>query len=50
MLPESDIPRYLETMTRLRDLPVTVVHAGHEPSFGRERLRELAEAYLSERG
>lgn len=48
MLPESDIPRYLATMKRLRDLPVTVVHAGHEPSFGRERLRELADAYLAE--
>ena len=50
MLPESDIAHYLATMTRLRDLPVTVVHAGHEPSFGRDRLRELAEAYLSQRG
>jgi len=50
MLPESDIPRYVETMKRLKELPVAVVHAGHEPSFGRERLRELAEAYLSERG
>ena len=50
MLPESDIAHYLETMKRLRDLPVTVVHAGHEPSFGRERLRELADEYLSQRG
>jgi hypothetical protein len=22
------------------------VHAGHDPSFGRERLRELVRAYL----
>jgi glyoxylase-like metal-dependent hydrolase (beta-lactamase superfamily II) len=49
-LPGSDIPRYLETMKRLRDLPVTVVHAGHDASFGRARLRELAEAYLRRRG
>jgi glyoxylase-like metal-dependent hydrolase (beta-lactamase superfamily II) len=48
-LPGSDIPRYVETMKRLRELPVSVVHAGHEPSFGRERLRELADAYLSQR-
>ena len=27
-------------------LPVQVVHAGHDPSFGRDRLRELALAYL----
>lgn len=50
MLPESNVAHYVETMTRLRDLPVAVVHAGHEPSFGRERLRELAEAYLQQRG
>jgi len=48
-LPGSDIPRYVETMKRLKELPVSVVHAGHEPSFGRERLRELADAYLSQR-
>jgi glyoxylase-like metal-dependent hydrolase (beta-lactamase superfamily II) len=50
MLPESNVAHYVETMTRLRDLPVAVVHAGHEPSFGRKRLRELAEAYLQQRG
>ena len=49
-LPGSDIPTYLETMKRLKELPVTVVHGGHDPSFGRERLRELAEAYISQRG
>ena len=48
-LPGSDIPRYVETMKRLKELPVSVVHAGHEPSFGRERLRELADAYLRQR-
>lgn len=31
---------------RLLTLPVQVVHAGHDPSFGRDRLRELALAYL----
>ena len=44
-----DIPAYIETMHRLRELPVTVVHGGHEPSFGRERLVELADAYLTSR-
>jgi len=33
-------------MKRLRDLPVRTVHAGHDPSFGRERLLELIDAYL----
>jgi glyoxylase-like metal-dependent hydrolase (beta-lactamase superfamily II) len=48
-LPGSDIPIYVATMKRLRDLPVTVVHAGHDPSFGRERLRELCDSYLARR-
>ncbi len=46
-LPESDIVSYIRTMKRLRELPVNVVHGGHEPSFGRARLRELVDAYLS---
>ena len=29
--------------------PVTVVHGGHEPSFGRDRLVELCDAYLARR-
>jgi hypothetical protein len=37
-------------MRRLRDLPVTTVHGGHEPSFGRDRLREICDAYLATRG
>lgn len=45
-LPESDIPAYIRTMKRLRELPVNVVHAGHEPSFGRRRFVELIDAYL----
>jgi glyoxylase-like metal-dependent hydrolase (beta-lactamase superfamily II) len=48
-LPGSDIPIYVATMKRLRDLPVTVVHAGHDPSFGHERLRELCDSYLARR-
>jgi glyoxylase-like metal-dependent hydrolase (beta-lactamase superfamily II) len=46
----SDIDAYCTTMGRLRDLPVGVVHAGHEPSFGRQRLVELCDAYLARRG
>jgi hypothetical protein len=36
-------------MERLIDLPVTVVHAGHDPSFGRDRLQQLARDYLRRR-
>ena len=46
-LPESSIDDYCTTMDRLMTLPVTVVHAGHDPSFGRDRLHELATAYLN---
>lgn len=49
-LPDSNIEHYIRTMKRLRELPVSVVHAGHEPSFGRERLVELVDAYLDSRG
>jgi glyoxylase-like metal-dependent hydrolase (beta-lactamase superfamily II) len=45
-LPDSDIDDYLRTMKRLLELPVNVVHGGHEPSFERARLREIATAYL----
>jgi hypothetical protein len=36
-------------MKRLRALPVRVVHAGHDPSFGRDRLVALVDAYLAKR-
>jgi glyoxylase-like metal-dependent hydrolase (beta-lactamase superfamily II) len=45
----ADIPTYVRTMKRLRELPVQVIHAGHDRSFGRERLVELVDAYLAKR-
>ena len=48
-LSDSDIGQYCTTMERLLELPVTVVHGGHDPSFGRSRLRELARDYLDRR-
>ncbi len=42
----SDVADYIRTMERLRTMPVRVVHGGHCPSFGRERLVELADGYL----
>src|SRR5579862_7669201 len=48
-LPGSDIADYVSTMRRLRELPVRAVHAGHCPSFGRERLVALADDYLRRR-
>jgi glyoxylase-like metal-dependent hydrolase (beta-lactamase superfamily II) len=46
----SDIGDYCTTMERLLDLPVTVVHGGHDPSFGRDRMHEIAQMYLEHRG
>jgi glyoxylase-like metal-dependent hydrolase (beta-lactamase superfamily II) len=48
-LDHSDVPAYVRTVERLRNLPVTVVHAGHRASFGRERLVELVDGYLAAR-
>jgi len=49
MLPDSSVPDYLRTMERLRSLPVTVVHGGHEPSFPRDRMIALIDTYLASR-
>lgn len=48
-LPESDIVDYRASMERLRELPVRIVHAGHDPSFGRGRMLELIDAFLAKR-
>lgn len=48
-LPDSDIDDYLETMERLRRTPARIVHGGHEPSFGRDRLVELIDDYVLSR-
>lgn len=48
-MPGSDVAAYRHTMERLRHLPVGIVHAGHGPSFPRERLVEVAESYLAKR-
>jgi glyoxylase-like metal-dependent hydrolase (beta-lactamase superfamily II) len=48
-LPGSNIKDYVRTMKRLRELPVTAVHGGHEGSFGRERLLEIIDEYLARR-
>jgi glyoxylase-like metal-dependent hydrolase (beta-lactamase superfamily II) len=48
-LPGSNITDYVSTMKRLREMPVSVVHSGHGPSFGPARLIELADGYLRTR-
>lgn len=48
-LEDSNIADYCRTMERLLELPVTVVHGGHDPSFGQDTLREIARSYLDRR-
>ncbi len=45
-LHHSSIPDYIRTMRRLREVPARVVHAGHNDSFGRDRLRAIADDYV----
>jgi len=42
----SNAEDYVATMLRLRGLPVSAVHGGHFPSFGRTRFRQLVDGYL----
>ena len=46
----SDIDAYVETMKRIHDLPVRIVHGGHFGSFDGARYRELIRAYLDAKG
>lgn len=48
-IPGANRVDYARTMERLLALPARVVHAGHDPSFGRERLREIARDWLARR-
>jgi glyoxylase-like metal-dependent hydrolase (beta-lactamase superfamily II) len=40
------IPQYIDTMRRLRHIPVSAIHPGHYHSFGPEKMLQLAESYL----
>jgi len=45
----ADLADYDASMERLAKLPVTMVHGGHFPSFGRQRLAELIAEYRAGR-
>ena len=42
----ANLSDYQQTMRRLQELPVEIVHGGHDPSFGRVRMLELTDQYL----
>ena len=46
---ERGSEEYLETMHRLREFPVNLVHGGHCPSFGRQRMIEIIDDYIAGR-
>lgn len=46
-LHHSNIGDYKKTMRRLVDIAPKTVHAGHDPSFGIEQLRKIAELHLT---
>lgn len=45
----SDIPTYIRTMERIRELPVSLVLGGHKLPFGRSRMIEIVDTYLESR-
>src|SRR6185436_1927589 len=48
-LPESNIPDYVRSMQRLRDLEIEAIYGGHDDPFGRARLLELIDEYVARR-
>ncbi|SJM34543.1 MBL fold metallo-hydrolase [Mesorhizobium delmotii] len=45
----SAVDDYVETLLRMRELKVAVVHGGHFPSFGRVRYHQLIDEYLAQK-
>lgn len=48
--PGMSVIDYVATLRRLRDMPVRVVHGGHDPSFDKARLDQIVETYLERWG
>jgi hypothetical protein len=40
---------HVTTTKRLRELSLSIVHAGHDQGFGRNRLRDRRGAYVAQR-
>lgn len=50
MLPCSDIATYVQTMRRLRDLPVRIAYPGHGPVLSGGQFRKVIDDYLQRKG
>lgn len=46
----SDKSLYRESLQRLHDWPVKVVHGGHGDSFGKDRMNQIIDDYMAGRG
>lgn len=44
----ANLDDYANSLMRINTLPVNVVHGGHDPSFGRERLLKLIQNYFKQ--
>jgi len=45
--PGMSVAAYRKTFAKLRALPVALVHGGHDPSFGAERMHQIMDHYES---
>lgn len=46
-LEHSDKSLYRDSLRRLREMPVEVIHGGHYESFGKQRMNEIIDDYLA---
>jgi glyoxylase-like metal-dependent hydrolase (beta-lactamase superfamily II) len=44
----ANLEDYEKSLNRIKTLPVSIVHGGHDPSFGRDRLMKLINQYMDE--
>jgi glyoxylase-like metal-dependent hydrolase (beta-lactamase superfamily II) len=44
--PGMNVADYCRSFEKLRQLAPTIIHAGHDPSFGRKRMEAIIEHYL----
>ena len=45
--PHSDKQVYRKTLERLQKLDAEIIHAGHEPSFGKKQMKKIINKYLT---